>query len=110
MTPPPDEPVEDLDPAELRRLFSEHRFDERAARGELSTLVKHRTQHRAPSWLGEPPGTLSHIVRYVDQAGRTVAMAHEYLRPDGTLGASGRRDPKWLRIEGRIYKQRPEPR
>jgi hypothetical protein len=106
MTLPPEEPVEELDAEGLRQLFNDYRFDARLSEGELYTVVRLKTQHLAPPWLGEPPGTLSHIVRYVDKAGRTVAMAHEYLRPDGTVGASGRRDPKWLRIDGRVYKQR----
>lgn len=33
-------------------------------------------------------------------------MAHEYLRPDGTIAASGLRDPKWLRLAGKTYKLR----
>jgi hypothetical protein len=31
-----------------------------------------------------------------------MAIVHQYLRPDGTLGASGLPDPKWLRDGDRI--------
>ena len=36
------------------------------------------------------------MVRYLDADGNVVAMVHQYLLPDGTLGASGNPDPKWL--------------
>jgi hypothetical protein len=31
-------------------------------------------------------------------------MVHQYLRPDGTLGASGLPDPKLVVHEGVVYK------
>jgi hypothetical protein len=44
------------------------------------------------------------LVNYIDLAqGRTVARVHQYLRMDGSLGASGRPDPKMLYIDGVIY-------
>ena len=51
--------------------------------------------------LHEPPGTRSQMVAYVDASGQRVALVHQYLRPDGTLGGSGRPDPKLL-IEGGV--------
>lgn len=35
--------------------------------------------------------------------GQKVAGVHQYLRVDGTLGASGRPDPKELLIGGVLY-------
>ena len=40
---------------------------------------------------------------YFDENGLLAAM-HQYRRRDGTLGASGRPDPKYLRLEDRILK------
>jgi hypothetical protein len=34
---------------------------------------------------------------------KKVAVAHQYLRPDGTLGASGRPDPKAIFSEDVLY-------
>jgi len=57
----------------------------------------------APSDVGQPPGTRSQIVRYFRRSDDLmVAIVHQYLRPDGTLGASGLPDPKWLRDGDRI--------
>ncbi|MEK7692793.1 MAG: hypothetical protein AAB349_01210, partial [Chloroflexota bacterium] len=56
---------------------------------------------------GEPPGTVSHIVRYFDKGGRVVAIVHEFVLPDGSRGGSGRPDPKWVRIGPRAYKLKP---
>lgn len=35
--------------------------------------------------------------------GRKVALAHRYLLPDGTVGASGKPDPKSMKHEGEFY-------
>jgi hypothetical protein len=35
-----------------------------------------------------------------------VAIVHQYLNPDGTLGGSGTPDPKWLRDGYMILKFR----
>jgi hypothetical protein len=37
---------------------------------------------------------LSQIIEYFDAEGTRVALVDQYLRPDGTLGGSGRPDPK----------------
>lgn len=50
----------------------------------------------------EPEGTLSQIVAYEDSSNRIV-LVHRYLRPDGTIGASGRPDPKELFEDGILY-------
>jgi hypothetical protein len=43
------------------------------------------------------------MVRYVDQAGSRIAVVHQYMKPDGTLGGWGRPDPKFLLLEGVAY-------
>jgi hypothetical protein len=55
---------------------------------------------------GEPIGTLSQRVEYWDTDGAAlykIAVVHRYLRPDGTLGASGLPDPKRVLHDGVIY-------
>jgi len=93
MTDPPQERVEEVDADTLRRLFSMGEFEERAKAGILTTRVRAGSEHPAPSHLGAPPGTVSHMLQYFEPNGRIVAMAHEYVLPDGSVGASGKRDP-----------------
>jgi len=104
MSPSPDYTTEAVDPEVLRRFFSDGDFETRAARGELTTRVRLRSERPTPAGLGEPPGTVSHILRYFDKDGRVVAIVHEYVLPDGSLGASGQRDPKWVRIGDKAYR------
>lgn len=85
-------------------MFREARIEDRLGAGELTIIVKRGTERPAPAYLGEPPGTVSHVLVYLDRDGRAEAMAHEYLRPDGSIGASGQRDPKWLRFQGTVWR------
>lgn len=96
-----DRPPEKLVPARtIQTLFNEGRYYERTLLGEFRTQV---LKSRVPKHLHtrEPPGTLSQIVAYYGPQGR-VAVVHQYLRPDGSLGASGRPDPKQLLHEGTL--------
>lgn len=65
-----------------------------------------RESHRLPPPKGEPECTKSQIVYYVTADDITVAVVHQYMRPDGSIGASGKPDPKWLYYEGHEYKIR----
>ncbi len=51
----------------------------------------------------QPPGTRSQMVRYLDANGFEVARVHQYLRPNGKLGGSGRPNPKRLVVNGIVY-------
>ena len=68
-----------------------------------------RDQHPAPTAAGQRPGTVSQIVIYFDRA-EPIAEVHQYVRPDGSLGASGRPDPIRLVLNGRVYLQARQPR
>ena len=50
-----------------------------------------------------PPGTKSQYIRYFDANGEFVADVHQYLRPDGSLGASGRPDPKRMVVGDELW-------
>jgi hypothetical protein len=43
------------------------------------------------------------FIRYVNDSDELIVEIHQYLRPDGTLGASGKPDPKRLRIGNILY-------
>ena len=50
----------------------------------------------------EPYCTLSQMVYYCTPKGRPIALVHQYLHADGSLGASGLPDPKRLYLHDRI--------
>ena len=90
----------------LRRTFNDLRYFDRALSGDLSILVR-RDSHPEPSPVGHPSCTRSQFVLFVD--GETlVAAAHLYLLPDGSLGGSGKPDPRVVVTDdGRVLQWRP---
>lgn len=56
-----------------------------------------------PERLGEPQCTRGQMIRYLDSKGRWLVEVFQYLREDGTLGASGKPDPKRLRLGQTVY-------
>ena len=56
----------------------------------------------SPSDRVEAPCTHAQMIRYLDSAGQLLVEVFRYLRPDGTLGGSGRPDPKRLRLGSAI--------
>lgn len=82
-------------------MFNEGGYFERARAGHLieSVLAESPASQRA----GEPAGTLSQLVAYVEFDGTKVAEIHQYRRKDGDIGASGRPDPKKLFMGGTLY-------
>ena len=76
-----------------------------ARRGEFVVEIdrnNHLKRGRARE-AGQQYCTRSQFVLYFDDGGLVAAM-HQYRRRDGTLGASGMPDPKYLRLEDRILK------
>ena len=66
--------------------------------------------HPAPPEAGQVPGTRSQTLIYRDDAGNVIAMVHQYLKPDGTLGGGGLADPKWLNDGGTALIPFKDPR
>lgn len=87
---------------QLRELFNRESYATRIATGHLIPKLL-REGHPAPPRSHEPPCTRSQIIAYFDRGGRKIVILHQYLRPDGSLGASGRPDPKKLYHEGVLY-------
>ncbi len=96
----PKPPIRRVPAWKLQRLFNKGRYWERAQAGEFTELLR---EDRTPPLTFEPPGTRSQMISYLDANGNEVARVHQYLRPDGTLGASGRPDPKRLQIGTTVY-------
>src|SRR4029453_81011 len=88
---------------ELRQLFNEGRYWERLQAGELRARCR-REGHPAPPESGQPYFTQSQGVAYFEKDNKEVARIHQYLRPDGLLGGSGRPDPKRVLQGGILYR------
>ena len=95
-------PVRLVSPDELRKRFNQGGYWALAQAGTLTTHLQ-RNGHPSSQRSGEPFCTRSQIVAYHDAVGHRVAVVHQYLRPDGTIGGSGRPDPKLLIEEGVVY-------
>ncbi|MHB8778879.1 MAG: hypothetical protein ACYC6R_14140 [Anaerolineales bacterium] len=86
----------------IRKLFNETGLFELAKLGNLRTYVKRSSHPTSPPPPGQPLCTWSQIVYYYDMENKPLAIVHQYLRPDGSIGASGLPDPKRLFFEDRI--------
>lgn len=87
----------------MRRRFNDGRYWERAQSGELR-IEEWDSRHPSLTAAHEPYCTRSLLLAYFDNDGNEVARVHQYLRTDGTLGASGRPDPKRLFDNGVLYR------
>ena len=88
--------------SELRRRFREAGLEEPEQNGYTVHLGS-----SGPAGPGGPPDCSSEeILIYYDSIGNPVARAHQYKRPDGSIGASGRPDPIRLRDGDTIYIRR----
>ncbi len=83
-------------------MFNELQLWERAKAGELRQVVGDN-RHPALTKAKEPHCTRSQIISYMDKDDNEVARVHQYLRPNGKIGASGKPDPKKLLHEGVLY-------
>jgi hypothetical protein len=86
---------------EIRKIFNEGRFEDLVAYRVLKERII-REGNPAPA-SNQPAGTKSQILAYLNQDGRQVAVVHRYLRPDGSLGGSGKPDPKKVFQNGELY-------
>ena len=96
----PDPPISRILEPEMQRRFNDGGYWERVQSGELSAVLL-EDRHPALTAAKEPTCTHSQMISYRDQNGNEIARVHQYLRPDGSIGASGKPDPKRL-FEDRI--------
>lgn len=83
-------------------MFNNGKFFEQAQSGALVVVVME--DRVAPPTAGQPPGTRSQMISYRDKDGNEVARVHQYLKPDQSIGASGKPDPKRLLVDGTLYR------
>jgi hypothetical protein len=86
--------------AELRQRLFRGDYLRRAEDGEFGCCLTDANPSRSRD---EPNGTRSVLVSFLDKSFHRGFMVHFYLRPDGTIGGSGKPDPKWLFEDGVIY-------
>ncbi len=92
-------------PEELRRRFNAGDYARRATAGEFTEVIT-RDSHPTLAGSTEPFCTRSQIVACVAANGDKIAVVHRYLRQDGSLGGSGKPDPKMLLEAGVLYRAR----
>ncbi|MCM8748804.1 hypothetical protein NET02_06565 [Thermomicrobiaceae bacterium CFH 74404] len=100
-----DPQVQVVSEAEIRRLFNTLRYWERVQNGELRAEVI-RESH-VTSLTHTEHCSMSQTLRYYGHDGTKIAIVHQYRRRDGTIGASGHPDPKWLRVGDIVYVPQP---
>ena len=90
--------------AQLRQIFSDDRILDQAQQGQLVVEVDpNRDGHPSPPLANEPICTRSQILIYKTLQGQKIAEAHQYLREDGSIGASGLPDPKEVLHDGVLH-------
>lgn len=94
----------------IRQIFNENKIYEKTINGNLTTHIKRDSHLSNPQKVGHPYCTWSQIVYYYDKDKKPVAIVHQYLKPDGTIGASGVPDPKRIFIDGKIFSVRSKPK
>jgi hypothetical protein len=83
-------------------MFNELDLWTLAQQGTLRQKVIYEGKPRAGTKF--PKGTKSQVIRYYDPTtGRQVAIVHQYSLPDGSIGASGKPDPKRVVKDGVVY-------
>ena len=89
---------------QIRQRFNADGILARAAAGELSVAIRldKRMSDETCDAKGYPRGTRKQMIAYYDGPQR-VALAHQVVLPDGTLGASGIPDPKELLVDGVLW-------
>lgn len=108
MSPVPDEPIDEVEwvsPDIIRGIFNDGQYYQKVLGNQLTAHIK-KDKLLSSVPIGEPPGVRSQILYYYDQNGEPVAIVHQYVRPDGSLGGSGKPDPKKIFLEGRIIATR----
>jgi len=87
---------------EIRKIFNDNNCLYRIASGDFAkeTIYDEHVKRNKPRI---PKCSRSQIITYRDSEGQDVAKVHRYLKRDGTLGGSGKPDPKWLLHDNILY-------
>jgi hypothetical protein len=95
-------PIKRVSANALRKLFNDSGYWEQYQNGQLQSTLR-KSKHPSPPLANEPFCTQSQYITYINELGEKIAGVHQYLRPDGTIGLSGRPDPKEVYVDGVLY-------
>jgi hypothetical protein len=95
-------PIKRVSADELRKLFNNSGYWNQYQGGQLQSILR-KSKHPSSPLANEPICTQSQYITYVNESGEKIAGVHQYLRPDGTIGLSGKPDPKEVLIDGVLY-------
>lgn len=88
---------------QIRRLFNESVYPSLINDAKLIPQLLRNDHLKQPEKVNEPWCTHSQMIRYLDHNSKWVVEVFQYLRPDNTIGASGKPDPKRIQINDTIY-------
>lgn len=84
-------------------MFNEYGFEQRVTAGLYGSGRLKYDGHPSPDRSGEPYCTRGQTIACTDETGDKIIEVHRYLRRDGSVGASGRLDPKFIFHDGVLY-------
>ena len=85
------------------KIFNKSQYPNMLSNNELAAEYIRSSHLQNPEKVGEPWCTHSQMIRYYNKNREWVVEVHQYLRKDGSIGASGLPEPKRLRIGNVIY-------
>lgn len=94
-------PTRILPAVDLQAYFNRNDLEQRAASGEF--IVEIHDEYHPQTLKHEPFCTWTRVYRYLSHDREPIALVHQYERPDGTLGGSGRADPKSLVVGDEVW-------
>ena len=95
-------PIKRITPEEMRKRFNEGGYWEKVLKGEWTV---HTLESRISDALTDETVEITSVMlSYHNKNGVEVARVHQYMRPDQSIAASGRPDPKRLVQDGFLYR------
>lgn len=103
MSSAPSDEVYHVSAWDLRARFNSSEYPAMIRDGRVQAKYLRDAHLEEPERVNEPHCTCGQMIRYTDEAGHLLVEVFQYLRSDGTIGASGLPDPKRMWIGGATY-------
>jgi hypothetical protein len=101
-------PIQRVTPEDLCKRFNEGGYWEKVTSGDLTPVV---LESNISTLLAtETVEITSEMISYRDPDNNEICRVHQFRRPDGSLAASGRPDPKRLVENGIMYRLHKGPK
>lgn len=102
---PSSSPIKGVPAWKLQLLFNSSQYPGLIINQRLEKIVLKSKLMQEPNLTqkGLPPGTKSEVIVYRNRAKDLYVKVHQYLLPNGTIGASGKPDPKAMKLNGVMY-------